>query len=124
MMVSVAAWLFTKAETANVASAKVQGAYSTIDLMWAIRNVRLPLAKQSLIQAMPKIETTAIMPAVNTLDRAISAALTLAGNRMNAPNESIMMTWTTVVIGIAPLPTRGRNWGNSASRMIVRMPPK
>ena len=64
----------------------------------------------SLIQAMPKIETTAIMPAVNTLERAMSAALALVANMMKAPAASIT-TCTTVVIGIALPPNFGTRSG-------------
>src|SRR6266568_7374527 len=70
--VSVAAWLFTKADTQNIAMAKVQGATCTMDLMLAMRNGLLDVTKVSLIQAMPKIDTTAIMPAVKTCDLAMS----------------------------------------------------
>ena len=72
MMVTVAAWLFTKAETQNMAMPKVQGATSTIALIFSMRNGLLAVTKVSLIQAMPKMETTAIMPALKTLDLAMS----------------------------------------------------
>ena len=45
-------------------------------LILATRNSLLPVTKVSLIQAMPKIDTTAIMPAVKTLELATSEALT------------------------------------------------
>src|SRR3990172_7122742 len=96
--VSVAAWLFTKADTQNMAMAKVQGAYWTMLPTLLMRNDLLALTKVSLIQAMPKMETTAIMPAVNTLDFATSAALTFVANRMKAPKASITI-WTAVVMG-------------------------
>ena len=59
----------------------------------------MALTKVSLIQAIPKIDTTAIMPAVNTSDLAMAAALTSAAKRMKAPKAS-MTSCTTVVIGI------------------------
>ena len=77
MIVSVAAWLLTKAETQNMAMAKVQGANFTMAEICATRNVLLALTNVSLIQAIPKMETTAIMPAMKTLERAMSGAFTL-----------------------------------------------
>src|SRR3954467_7267665 len=123
MIVRVAAWLLTNADTANIASANVQGANSTIDLIRPIRNALFPVTNVSLIQAMPKIETTAIMPAVNTPDRATSAALTLVAKRISAPNASITIC-TTVVIGTGLPFTAGSSAGNSASTTIAATPVK
>ena len=116
MTVSVAAWLFTNAETQNIASAKVHGAYWTMLPIFSTRNPLFAETKVSLIQAMPKIETTAIMPALKTLEFAISFAFTLVANRMMAPKASITI-WTTVVIGIGLPFMSGRS---SASRPGVR----
>ena len=68
------------------------------------------MTKVSLIQAMPKIDTTAIMPAVKTCDFAMSDALTLVEKRMKAPKPSITI-WTTVVIGTGLPSTSGRMCG-------------
>ena len=79
--------------------------------------------KVSLIQAMPKMETTAIMPAMKTLERAMSGAFTLVAKRMNDPKAS-MMICTTVVMGTTLPFTRGRRPGFMAMRMMVSTPAK
>src|SRR6266702_2304146 len=106
--VSVAAWLFTKADTQNMA--KDQGASCTMVLILVMRKGLLAVTKVSLIQAMPKIDTTAIMPAVKTWDLAMSDALTLVEKRMNAPKPSITIC-TTVVMGTGLPSTSGRICG-------------
>src|SRR5512138_1640589 len=98
MTVSVAAWLFTKAETQNIASANVQGANRTISPIFATSSGLFADTNVSLIQAIPKIDTTATMPALNTVDFAMSFALTFVAKSMIAPNASIT-TWTIVVMG-------------------------
>src|ERR1039457_1228292 len=108
----------------KVAMPKVQGASFTMMPMLSTRNFLLAEMKVSLIQAMPKMETTAIIPAMKTLEFAISLALTLAENMMKAPKAS-MMNWTTVVIGIGFLSAAsGRSSGQLASSMIVPTPAK
>src|SRR5690349_14950290 len=108
--VSVAAWLFTNADTQNIARAKVQGANCTMLPILLTRNDLFAETNVSLIHAIPKIETTAIIPAVKTLDFAMSAAFTFVANRMKAPNASITI-WTTVVMGIGLPSTVGRMLG-------------
>src|SRR5512133_3356422 len=108
----------------KVAMPKVQGASLTMMPMLSTRNFLLAVMKVSLIQAMPKMETTAIIPAIKTLEWAISLALTLAENMMNAPKAS-MTNWTTVVMAIGFLSAiSGSSSGQLAKRMIEPTPAK
>ena len=92
---TVAAWLYRRIDNTNNASANNHGADVTRLEIELLMNSELPLKKVSPIHAIPKMATTAEVPALNTLPETILSTFGLHSRMIEAAMESITISIAT-----------------------------
>ena len=94
---TVAAWLYSRMDSANRASANSHGAAVTRSEMEPSMNSELPLKNVSPIHAIPKMAMTAVIPDWNTLPFTTSSAFGRQTIMMTAAMTSMTIS---MVMGI------------------------